>query len=221
MLHEIQKVVTGGKKEYKTELQAELKKLTKRFSCSESSQQFALRVSERELRLPAPLKSALFDNPNANKADKWWLPAECLDAQAAADQQMQQDVKSRQGVQLVTVTREMPTEAAHLQYPSVAKSPLSLITWAKILDDDKTQYVAHMAVLIDGACNVPLYQALQSLQQPSYKDVAARLDVIVSTGLRHMAQATMSLRLNICQPQDGSRAKVRVNSDYATDRKIS
>lgn len=212
VLHDIQNLVAKRQTKYNGELKKELRALEKRFSWPPHSSEFADCVANRELRLPAPLTSVLLDElePNESSTDVCMVSAKSLDVQdnAPVDQHMQQELQSRQEVQLIAITREMPTETAHLQYSCIAGNPLPLLTWAKILDGHKTKYVAHLAILIDRACNTSLYEDLQKLQRPSSKDVAARLDVAVTANLAYAAATSVSLRLNICQPEDGRRAKV-------------
>ena len=102
----------------------------------------------------------------------------------------------------------MPQEAAHLQYTCVAKSPLPQVAWAKILDNEKAEYVTHCEVIVDDSCSKHLVEDLRTLQQPVYKDIAARLDVQHQTGLLRLPQTIVFLLLNICQPQNKQHAKV-------------
>ena len=209
LLQHMQKVVKTRQTSYEDELHQALEKLETRFSCLRDSPDFALILADRDLQLPAPLTSELFPQPKGSCLDVWVVPNSGLDVSATLpDQQKQLEIQDRQGVQLIAVTKQMPQEAAHLQYTCVAKSPLPLVAWAKILDKEKAEYVTHCAVIVDDSCSKHLMEDLHTLQQPVYKDIAARLDVSITTGLLRVPQASFSLRLNICQPQNRQHAMV-------------
>ena len=61
-----------------------------RFSCVITVQTFALRISERDLPLPAPLESALFPQLEGSCDDLWLVLIESREVSATIpDQQMQ------------------------------------------------------------------------------------------------------------------------------------
>ncbi len=209
LLQHMQKTVKKRQTSYEDDLGKALEKLEMRFSCLSDSPDFALIMADRDLQLPAPLTSELFPRPKGSCIDVWLVPNSGLEVSATLpDQQMQLEMQGRQGIQLIAVIKQMPQEAAHLQYTCVVKSPLPLVAWAKILDKEKAEYVTHCAVIVDDSCSKHLVEDLRTLQQPVYKDIAARLDVSIITGLLRFPQTSFSLRLNICQPQNRQHAKV-------------
>lgn len=119
---------------------------------------------------------------------------------------MQLEMQSQQGIQFIV--GQMPQEAAHLEYLYMAKSPLPLVAWANILDGEEAECLTYCAVIVDDTCSKHLVEDLRTLQQPVYKDIAARLDVSISTALLRLPQTSFSLHLNICQPQNRQHAEV-------------
>ena len=207
LLQNMQKIVKKRQTSYENDLGKALEKMEMRFSCLSDSPDFALIMADRDLQLPAPLTSDLFPRPKGSCIDV--QPNSGLEVSATLpDQQMQLELQDRQGIKLIAVTKQMSQEAAYLQYTCVAKCPIPLVAWAKILDNEKTEYVTHCAVIVDDSCSKHLAEDLHTLQQPVYKDIAARLDVSISTGLLRLPQTSFSLRLNICQEQNKQRAKV-------------
>lgn len=194
---------------YENDLGKALEKLEMRFSCLSDSPDFALIMADRDPQLPAPLTSDLFPRPKGSCIDVRLVPDSGLEVSATLpDQQMQLELQGRQGIQLIAVTKQMSQEAAHLQYACVSKSPLPLVAWAKILDIEKAEYVTHCAVIMDDSCSKHLVEDLRALQQPVYKDIAARLVVSISTGIPRLPQTSFSLRLNIGQSRNRQHAKV-------------
>jgi len=209
LLQNMQKIVKKRQTSYENDLGKALAKLEMRFSCLSDSPEFALIMADRDLQLPAPLTSDLFPRPKGSCINVRLVPNSGLEVSATLpDQQMQLELQDWHGIQLIAVTKQMSQEAAHLQYTCVAKSPLPLVAWAKILDNEKTEYVTQCAVIVDDSCSKHLVEDLRALQQPVYRDIAARLDVSISTGLLRLPQTSFSLRLNICQEQNSQRAKV-------------
>lgn len=204
VLSQLQGLVAEKQKVYKQRLDEELLGLENRFDCLRHEDEFALQVAEREVRLPAPLET------HDRQKDVWVLPLKDLDDTVGGmtGDSMQGDLLKRSGLQLIVITKPVPTDAAHQQYACIAKSQLPLISWAKIRPKEEVTSVAFLAILVDEGLKPHAFKDLQTLQQPLARDIAAQLDITVSTDSPKMTQALMSLRLSIRQDQCTASTKV-------------
>lgn len=175
--------------------------------CSRHSDEFKLLATAREIRLPAPLD--LSSLPALKAGTAWTVAIDDLDrsAKGIAPSEMQQHLRQNHGVQLIVVEKTIAKEAAYMQYPCITNSKLPLIGWAKIPASKSIRTVAHLAVLVDASLNQPLFDQLLKLQEPSSWDLAAMLNVVITTNLSGISEKCISMRLNIHLPMSQS-AKV-------------
>lgn len=177
--------------------------------CLRHSLKFKRMAAARQIRLPAPLDLSYLSAGRAS-GTVWTVAVDDLDGTTGiTSSEMQQNLRENSGVQLIVVKKRVAKEAAYLQYPSIANSQLPLIEWAKIVAESNIHTVAHLAVLVDASYSQSMFDKLSEPQKPSLRDLAAMLNVAITTNAPDKREKCMSMRLNIClcerQPQ---RAKV-------------
>ncbi|MCJ1368767.1 hypothetical protein MMC16_007914, partial [Acarospora aff. strigata] len=168
------------------ELEAELTAREKDFAtddtiCSRHSDEFKLLAAAREIRLPAPLDVSRLKALSAGTV--WTVASDDLDGAATGMTcaEMQQHMQDNSGIQLIVIKKSVAKEAAYQQYPFIVNSKLPLMAWAKIPASKNIHSVAHLAVLVDASLNKPVFDELLEPQQPSFRDIAAMLNVAIST----------------------------------------
>lgn len=178
--------------------------------CSRHSDEFKLLAAAREIRLPAPLDMSTLSTLKAGTA--WTVATNDLDtsAKGITSSEMQQHLRENHGVQLIVMEKAVAKEAAYMQYPFIANSKLPLIEWAKIPASKSIRAVAHLAVLVDESLNKTLYDQLLELQEPSSKDLAAMLNVVITTNRSSINAKCISMRLNISQARLQNSQSVKV-----------
>ena len=211
VLAKIQQAVLGHYKDMEDALEHELCAREEYFQCKRDTDDFALMAAAREIRLPPPLGiSQLCAMPAGTICV---VAADDLDTSKddMTSLKMQEFLASNGGIQLIAVQKTVTEEAAYLQYPSIAKNKLPLLAWAKILARSKVHRIAHLAVLVDESYNCRVYSQMQTQEKLAFRDIAAVLNVLITSDVSGMLETCLSMRLNVCQPRPEDSAAVKVS----------
>lgn len=211
VLADMQKATKQHTTVFARDLEEELETVQRRYG-SRSSSAFKTRVKGK-LRLPGPFSTTSCSLPNRS----YILSLDSSDSVADPEGNFPSSLAQSSGAVLIAVTKDIKHEEVFTEYLSISEDRQPLMRWADFDDTDSVTCIVFLAVFVSHS-QTAMVHYLQLLAEPPVRNIAASLDITLEaapaawpTSAKPLP-STLSLRLNICQPQGKAFAKVSITS---------